>query len=186
MVCDVVYDVDSGRDRRFFSMKRLPLVSAIFVVSLVVLVVALPAGASPVRTPRSFTLSSQTCPNLPPGTTLNGSGIESSITIERTNASGVTTIMNATHTHGTTTDQDGNVYVFDYSNEFRVSNTLASPDTFTGLMTDHFSNSGRGPAKLNNGFVAEITLLPVFSALPISSFGDPISFPDGAAHCDPL
>jgi len=53
-------------------------------------------------------------------------------------------------------------------------------------MTDHFSNSGRGPAKLNNGFVAEITLLPVFSAQPISSFGDPISFPDGAAHCDPL
>jgi hypothetical protein len=82
VVCDVVCDVDSGRDRRFFSMKRLPLVSAIFVVSLVVLVVALPAGASPVRTPRSFTLSSQTCPNLPTGTTLNGSGIESSITIE--------------------------------------------------------------------------------------------------------
>ena len=164
-------------------MKRLPLVSAIFVVALVV---ALPAGASPVRTPRSFTLSSQTCPNLATGTTLNGSGIESSITIERTNATGVTTIINVTHTHGTSTDQDGNVYVFDYSNEFRVSNSVASPGTFTGFMTDHFSNSGSGPAKLNNGFVAEITLIPVFIAEPISSFGDPISFPDGAAHCDPL
>jgi len=77
--------------------------------------------------------------------------------------------------------------VFDYSNESRVSNTVASPDVFTGLMTDHFSNSGSGPAKLNNGFVANVTFTPTsFSVEPISSFGDPLSFPDGAAHCDPL
>ena len=171
-----------GRERRF-SMRRLALVPAILVIALVV---ALPAGASPARREVVFTLISETCPNLSAGTTLNGSGIESSITIERTNASGVTTLINATHTHGTSTDQDGNVYVFNYSNEFRVSNTVADPETFTGLMTDHFSNSGSGPAKLNNGFVAQITLAPVFSAQPISSFGDPISFPDGAAHCDPL
>ncbi len=164
-------------------MRRLALVPVVLVIALVV---ALPAGASPARTSRDFELSWDTCPNLPTGTTLNGSGIESSITIERTNASGVTTIINVTHTHGTSTDQDGNVYVFDYSNEFRVSNTVADPATFTGKMTDHFSNSGSGPARLNNGFVAQITLMPVFSAQPISSFGDPISFPDGAAHCDPL
>jgi hypothetical protein len=81
------------------------------------------------------------------------------------------------------------VYVFEYSNEFRVSNTVADPDVFTGLMTDHFSNSGSGPAKLNNGFVAEITFAENFSSLslqPITSHGDPLSFPDGAAHCDPL
>ena len=81
--------------------------------------------------PVSFTLSSETCSNLSTGTN-QGTGIESSITIERTNAGGVTTVINATHTHGTSTDQDGNVYVFDYSNEFRVSNTVASPDVFTG------------------------------------------------------
>ena len=164
-------------------MRRLALVPAILVIALVV---ALPAGASPARREVVFTLTSETCPNLPAGTSLNGSGIESSITIERTNASGVTTLINATHTHGTSTDQDGNVYVFNYSNEFRVSNTVADPETLTGLMTDHFSNSGSGPAKLNNGFVAQITLAPVFSAQPISSFGDPIGFPDGEAHCDPL
>jgi hypothetical protein len=174
-----------GRERRF-SMRRLALVPAILVIALVT---ALPAGASPVRTPRDFELSWETCPNLPTGTTLNGSGIESSITIERTDASGVTTILNATHTHGTTTDQDGNVYVFNYSNEFRVSNTVASPDVFTGLMTDHFSNSGSGPAKLNNGFVANVTFGPGefdFAVDPISSFGDPLNFTDGTAACDPL
>jgi hypothetical protein len=167
-------------------MRRLALVPAILVAALLV---ALPAGASPlVETfPVSFTLSSVQCSNLPSGTTLTGSGSAKSITIERTNASGVTTVTNATHAHGTSTDQAGNVYVFDYSNEFRISNTVADPDVFTGLMTDHFSNSGSGPAKLNNGFVANVTFTPSsFSVVPISFFGDPLSFPDGAAHCDPL
>jgi hypothetical protein len=167
-------------------MRRLALVPAILVAALLV---ALPAGASAlVETfPVSFTLSSAQCSNLPSGTTLTGSGIAKSITIERTNTSGVTTVINATHAHGTSTDQAGNVYVFNYSNEFRVSNTVADPDVSTGLMTDHFSNSGSGPAKLNNGFVANVTFTPSsFSVVPISSFGDPLSFPDGAAHCDPL
>jgi hypothetical protein len=167
-------------------MRRLSLVSAIIVVALAV---AIPAGASPVRTERTFTLSSDTCPNLATGTTLEGAGIESAIQIEHFNASGVGTIINATHTHGTTTDQDGNVYVFDYSNEFRVSNTAADLNTFTGLMTDHFSNSGPGPAKLNNGFVANVTFGPGefdFAIDPISSFGDPLNFTDGTAACDPL
>ena len=174
-----------GRERRF-SMRRLALVPAVLVIALVA---ALPAGASPVRTERTFTLTSETCPNLATGTILEGTGIESSITIERTNASGVTTIINATHTHGTSTDQDGNVYVFDYSNESRVSNSVASPDVFTGLMTDHFSNSGSGTAKLNNGFVANVTFGPGefdFAVDPISSFGDPLDFTDGTAACDPL
>jgi hypothetical protein len=95
--------------------------------------------------------------------------------------------MNATHIHGTSTDQAGNVYVFDYSNEFRVSNTIADPGVFSGLMTDHFSNSGSGPAKLNNGFVANITFIDdSVLVTPISSFGDPLDFTTGAPHCDPL
>ena len=80
-------------------------------------------------------------------------------------------------------------YVFDYSNQSRVSNSVASPDIFTGLMTDHFSNSGSGPAKLNNGFVANVTFGPGefdFAVDPISSFGDPLNFTDGTAACDPL
>jgi hypothetical protein len=173
-----------GRERRF-SMRRLALVPAVLIVALVV---ALPAGASPARRDVVFTLTWETCPNLATETILEGRGIESSITIERSSG-GVTTTINATHTHGTTTDQDGNVYVFNYSNEFRVSNTLASPDVFTGLMTDHFSNSGSGPAKLNNGFVANVTFGPGefdFAVDPISSFGDPLNFTDGTAACDPL
>jgi hypothetical protein len=169
-------------------MRRLALVPTMLVFALVT---ALPAGASPlVETfPVSFTMSSATCSELPSGTTLSGSGTAQSVTTERTDGRGVTTIINATHAHGTTTDQDGNVYVFDYSNEFRVSNTVANPNLFSGLMTDHFSNTGSGPAKLNNGFVAEITFTADFSSFsfePISSHGDPLSFPDGAAHCDPL
>jgi hypothetical protein len=167
-------------------MRRLVLIPAILVAALLV---GLPAEASPLieTFPVSFTLSSAQCSNLPSGTTLTGSGIAKSITTERTDASGVTTVINTTHAHGTSTDQAGNTYVFDYSNEFRVSNTLANPDVFTGLMTDHFSNSGSGPARLNNGFVANVTFTPsFFSVVPVSSFGDPLSFPDGAAHCDPL
>ena len=167
-------------------MRRLVLIPAILVAALLV---GLPAEASPLieTFPVSFTLSSAQCSNLPSGTTLTGSGIAKSITTERTDASGVTTVINTTHAHGTSTDQAGNIYVFDYSNEFRVSNTLANPDVFTGLMTDHFSNSGSGPARLNNGFVANVTFTPSsFSVVPVSSFGDPLSFPDGAAHCDPL
>jgi hypothetical protein len=167
-------------------MRRLAFVPAVLVIAVAF---ALPVGASRLieTFPVSFTLSSAQCSNLAAGTTLTGSGDAKSITTERTNARGVTTVINATHAHGTSTDQTGNAYVFDYSNEFRVSNTAASPDVFTGLMTDHFSNSGSGPAKLNNGFVANVTFTPTsFSAVPISSFGDPLSFPDGAAHCDPL
>jgi hypothetical protein len=169
-------------------MRRLAVVSAILVATLVV---ATPAQASPVieTFEVGFTLSSATCSNLASGTTLIGEGTGRSITTERTNASGVTTSMNATHIHGTSTDQAGNVYVFDYSNESRVSNTTADPNIFSGLMTDHFSNSGSGPATLNNGFVANITVSADFSTfvvMPISSFGDPLGFPDGEVHCDPL
>ena len=120
-------------------MRRLALVPVVLVIALVV---ALPAGASPARIRVVFSSRGRHVPICRQERLLNGSGIESSITIERTNANGVTTTINVTHTHGTSTDQDGNVYVFDYSNEFRVSNTVADPATFTGMMTDHFSNSG--------------------------------------------
>ncbi len=135
----------------------------------------------------SFVLTSETCSNLPAGTTIEGTGTEKSITRTRTDASGVTTIANTSIAHGTATDQDGNAYVFLYSNEFRVSNSTADPDLFTGLMNDHFSLSGPGPAKLSNGFTARITTdFLGFTFDPIRAHGDPISFPEGIGHCDPL
>jgi hypothetical protein len=148
---------------------------------------AAPGGATVESFPVSFVLTSEACSNLPDGTTIEGTGTEKSITRTRTDASGVTTIANTSIAHGTATDQDGNAYVFLYSNEFRVSNSTADPGLFTGLMNDHFSLSGRGPAKLSNGFTARITTDFVgFTFDPIRAHGDPISFPEGVAHCDPL
>ena len=172
-------------------MRRLAVVLGILAT---VLAIALPAAAGPFieTNPVDWDIPSGQCPNLAPGTSLHGSGDEKSITIVRTNPSGVRTIMNTTHTFGMSSDQDGNEYVFQYSNEFRGTETAPGSNVFTGLMTDHFSNSGRGPAKLNNGFVARITFNDDFSVFsfsgdPISSHGDPLDFAaGGTAACDPL
>lgn len=171
-------------------MRRIALFLALIVLALV-------AGASSaVAQPLvetfavDFTITSEMCSNLPDGTTIEGLGTMKSITTVLTKKSGVTTVMNASHAHGTATDQDGNRYVFDYSNEFRASNTVAEPDLLSGRMTDHFSLSGRGRAKLNNGFVALFSAAADFSFFSfddvISSHGDPLGFPEGIPHCDPL
>ena len=127
----------------------LPTIAMLFVVLGGTSAVAKPL----VETfPVSFTVTSETCSNLPSGTELTGSGTGKSISTTRTDQDGVVTVVNSTHAHGTATDQEGNTYVFNYSNEFRASNTAADPDMISGRMTDHFSLSGRGPSKLNNGF----------------------------------
>src|SRR5262245_57374317 len=144
-------------------------------------------------TPVGFTLTSDICPNLPPNMTITASGTQTSITTTRTNAAGVTTIINTTHSVGKATDQNGNTYTWDYSNHSNVSNTVAAPDVFSGQMADHFSLAGNGPARLSNGFLGEITFDPNagwpfgFSIQPVHSYGDPISFPFGdGPYCDPL
>ena len=132
-------------------------------------------------------LSNATCQYVPAGTTISWTGPETATFIERTDASGVTTVSSVSHALGTATDNHGNAYAFDYSNALRVSNSVADPDTFTGTMTDHFSLAG--PAlHLNNGFIARLTtnFNDVFVFDPINSRGDPIDFSSGFAHCDPL
>jgi hypothetical protein len=145
-------------------------------------------GATVESGPVAFTLTAEQCPNLPEGTTIEGAGTEKSVTIVRTAASGTTKVINSTHSMGTATDQDGNTYVFQYSNSFRVVDTVDAPGAFSGRMNDHFSLSGRGPARLNNGFTARIEtdLGDFFSFDPIRANGDPIDFDTGAAICDPL
>ena len=136
--------------------------------------------------PVSFVLSSATCPNLPSDTELVGSGTGKSITTTRTDQEGVVTLTNSTHSHGTATDQDGNTYVFNYSNEFRA--TLEG-GVYSGFMTDAFVVAGQGPARLNNGFVGHfVSDFSTFFTLPIviSSHGDPLDFATGEVHCDPL
>jgi hypothetical protein len=170
-------------------VKRLAMSAIVFVALAVGLTGAVAAngGATVDTFPVSFVLSSDACSYLPAGTTVTGSAIETSITTVRTDRNGVTTIVNATHANGTATDQDGNVYVFNYSNEFRVSDDQGA---FSGLMTDAFSLAGNGPATLHNGFVAELTTADfvVFSWNVRHASGDPISFATGpvVAHCDPL
>ena len=147
-------------------------------------------GATSDTFPVSFTVTSQTCGYLPANTTVTGSGMETSITVVRTDASGATTITNSTHATGTATDGH-NTYVWNYSNAFRVTNTPAHPDTFSGSMSDSFSLAGNGPARLHNGFVADLTTNGSFTYISWSvhaSRGDPISFATGpvVSHCDPL
>ena len=171
-------------------MKRLAMASVVIAVLVSMTGSAMAKGghgATIDRFPVSFSMSSATCSNLPSGTTINGSGIEKSITNTRTK-SGVTTMINTSHANGTATDQNGNSYRFNYSNHFRAQNTVASPDEFSGKMVDSFSLAGPGPAKLHNGFLARFTtdFATFFNFDPIHSRGDPISFPDGTAHCDPL
>ena len=100
------------------------VVTAIGVVSLALSLgslVAASEGASIETFPVSFVLTSATCSNLPSGTELTASGTAKSITTTGTDPDGVVTVVNSTHAHGTATDQDGNTYMFNYSNEFRAT-----------------------------------------------------------------
>src|SRR5262249_45017709 len=143
--------------------------------------------------PVSFTLSSADCPNLPPGTTITGSGSGTSVTTNKTDASGVTTSINTTHESGTATDQAGNTYVWSYSNHSNLTNSLVMPDFFSGTMEDHFSLAGNGPANLSNGFLVDITFGPNpdwplgLYGVPRWVHGDAFPFPFGVGPgCDPL
>lgn len=171
-------------------LKRLAISGALVAAVLVGAGRAEAAGGATIEvSPVTFTITSEQCPNLLTGTIIEGSGSLRSVTNERTSPDGVTTVINSSHATGTATDQDGNVYRFVYSNEFRASNTAGNPALFSGRMTDHFSVSGPGPARLSNGFVADFTTNSTFTAFtfdPLHEHGDPISFPEGAAMCDPL
>jgi hypothetical protein len=149
-------------------------------------IVAASDGATVETFPVSFVLTSATCSNLPSDTELVGSGTGKSITTTRTDRDGVVTVTNSTHSHGTATDQDGNTYVFNYSNEFRAT---LKEGVYSGFMTDAFTVAGDGPARLNNGFVGQfVSDFSSFFTVPdvISSHGDPLDFETGEVHCDPL
>jgi hypothetical protein len=106
----------------------------------------------------------------------------------KTAKSGTTRIHNPSHATGTATDQAGNTYVFNYSNDFNVSNTSANPALFSGIMNDHFPLAGNGPARLSNGFQAVFTtdFGSVASLTPLHARGDPLDFATLGARCDPL
>ena len=169
-------------------MKHLA-VAATTVVALLFPSTALAGGwdTTVEKVPGDFMLPSGQCPNLPADTTITGTGTGTSVTKVRTDSTGTTSVYNRTVTPGRATDQAGNRYHFLYRNSFLVSKT-ASDSLFTGEMVDVFKLQGGGPARLRNGFVANLTtnLDDVFIFDPISEFGDPIDFDTGEAICDPL
>lgn len=171
-------------------MRRLAILVLATVAGALGVTSALAAagGATIEEFPVTFTVSAATCPNLPAGTVVEGTGTMKSITTTRTDKGGVTTIQNASHAQGTATDQAGNSYVFEYENNFRISNSAAEPGVFSGRMTDSFSLAGPGPAKLHNGFQAVFTTdFATFATFEeLNSRGDPLDFATGAAVCDPL
>ena len=133
-------------------------------------------------------LSSATCGSVPNGLSFTWSGPEQQVTTVRTDASGVTTISVVAHASGKAEGSDGQLYQFNYSNEFRVSNSVGNPGWFTGVMNDSFSLSGNG-FHMSNGFTSEVqTDLATTFLFPsqIRVKDDPIDFATGAAHCDPL
>src|SRR5437764_11437060 len=150
------------------------------------------AGSASATKPSSETVSFATlthasCSFVPAGTEIDWTGPETSHEVDHVNQDGTVTISVVSHASGTATDDHGNSYTSNYSNAFRVSNSVGDPGTFTGTMTDHFSLAG--PAlNLANGFIASLTtnLSDVFIFNPINSRGDPIDFTNGSAHCDPL
>jgi hypothetical protein len=171
-------------------MKRLALAMGIVLVLLVGpgSAAAADGGADIQIVTVSFApLNSETCQYLSEGTSITWTGPLTSITRTRTDAGGITTVSNMSQASGVATDQDGNPYAFNYSNSFRVSNTIADQGTFTGTMTDSFSLAGQGPARLHNGFNAGLTTdFATFVFDSVHSRGDPIDFDTVAAHCDPL
>jgi hypothetical protein len=131
-----------------------------------------PARAADVTVePVTWQLSSETCSELPAGTTVDGSG-----TLRTVVTATADRLLVIAHAKGTATDQEGTTYRWIYSNE--LNTTAAST-----LIVDHFSLSGPGSARLSNGFVVRITgdALDV-----IHAHGDPLDFATFEAHCDPL
>jgi hypothetical protein len=117
----------------------------------------------------TFDLSSATCRQLPPGTTIHGTGTAS---FSATSSGHLHTLVN-----GTATDGAGGFWRFNYADNMRPLGSGAYE------VTDHFNLVGSGsPIKLHTHFVVDFTSSNLESAdvLAIKQVhGDPIG-------CDPI
>src|SRR3954454_8503849 len=138
-------------------MKRLVTTVMVVLAAMLVDAAAAPGQVTTERTRVKFTMTSKDCSRLPAGTRLKGSGRERAVTKTTTDANGLKTVVNYTRTLGKATDQDHKAYKFDYRNSFAVTNSAATPATFTGTMFDLFELTSRGRKVLANGFVATWT-----------------------------
>lgn len=138
----------------------------------------------------SWTMTSASCSQLPPGTTINGTGLLRDKITTTTASNGVITVAFDTVAKGRATDDKGNRYRWDYDNESSATNSAASPLVYRGTMTDTFEMEGKGPIEVEAGFEATIVEdrgAGTFVIDPTSQYGDPAAFgPDFKNRCDPL
>ncbi|MFN0029924.1 MAG: hypothetical protein ACKV2O_22450 [Acidimicrobiales bacterium] len=137
----------------------------------------------------SWTMSSASCSQLPPGTTISGTGVLRD-KMTTTTRNGLITVAFDSVAKGRATDQAGNVYRWHYDNESSATNSTADPLIYRGWMTDTFELDGKGPVEVEAGFEADIVedrVAGTFAINERSSFGDPLTF--GSPYfnrCDPL
>jgi hypothetical protein len=143
------------------------------------------APASPSSTPVAFTITSSQCSSVPAGADVQATGVQTNIDNVHATA-GVLRRIITSHAYGTATDALGNTYVWSYS----LQQNITSPDgqNWSGSAVDHFSLTGSGPVHIVAGFVGSITYVgdTITSITASNVIGDPISFDDFSAHCDPL
>jgi hypothetical protein len=128
----------------------------------------------------SFTLSS--CPNLPAGLTVSGSGDDFLVVNSRVDQDGVTHMERNDLVTGTATDSNGATYGFNYHNH---SNITVPPGGFpwSFTTTDHFNLVGNGHAdQLQVHFVAWVTF-PSPSDPPLIEF---VNSSGNPFFCDPI
>ena len=171
-------------------MKRLTLAVGVLVASALALAASTSAAGPPTvdEFPVSFVLTSAACPNLPPGTTVEGTGSGKSITSTRT---GQERRHDGDEHHTLVREGDrpgGQPVRLQLLEQLQRLEHGADRPRLTGRMVDSFSLAGGGPARLTNGFQAGFTtdFRALFAFEELNSIGDLIDFATGEAICDPL
>ena len=141
-------------------------------------------GPTPEVTDVEWTLTRAECKSLPKHLKLTGEGTSRKYTTIGSDGS----YTEMTFVNGTAKDNRGGRYRFDYSNTLTTQSTILP---WAGIISDYFSLDGRGAADgLHTAFLANFNFTSedplIFTFEPIYQIGDPISFPDGEEHCDPI
>jgi hypothetical protein len=136
----------------------------------------------------TWTVSAETCSQIPDGTTIEGTGTRHTDSITRTRRNGTIVVTIEQIAIGTATGSDGHEYQWKYLNTEKVANSTDAPDRYEGTMTDLFELTG-GPLAYANGFEAEVVddlQGTLFEADPVDVDGDPFDFEQSSGRCDPI
>jgi hypothetical protein len=139
----------------------------------------------------TWTMTSASCSQLPANTTITGTGVLRVKITTFTASNGVITEVWDERADGRAVDQDGKRYHWNYKNDSIETNSVASPQLFTGPMTDTFELEGKGPIEVEAGFEANVVddrVAGTFVINPVTQYGDPLDFDADPFlnRCDPL